>query len=79
MCAGLVGSTSGYYEWRGRAESATALRRGALKVHIVKIFTDSDETYGHRRGHAERLDQFSHQYWGRLLAIIRSRTCPRRR
>jgi putative transposase len=53
MCAWLVVSTSGYYEWRGRLESATALRRGALKVHIVKIFTDSDETYGHRRVHAE--------------------------
>jgi transposase InsO family protein len=53
MCAWLVVSTSGYYEWRGRPESATVLRRGALKVHIVKIFTDSDETYGHRRVHAE--------------------------
>jgi putative transposase len=53
MCAWLVVSTSGYYEWRGRPESATALRRGALKVHIVKIFTDSDETYGHRRVHAD--------------------------
>ena len=52
MCAWLVVSTSGYYEWRGRPESATALRREALKVHIVKIFVDSDETYGHRRVHA---------------------------
>jgi transposase InsO family protein len=60
MCAWLVVSTSGYYEWRGRPESATALRREALKVHIVKIFTDSDETYGHRRVHAElaRLAQY---------------------
>jgi putative transposase len=53
MCAWLVVSTSGYYEWRGRPESATALRREALRVHIVKIFTNSDETYGHRRVHAE--------------------------
>lgn len=53
MCLWLVISTSGYYEWRGRPESATSLRRSALKVHIVKIFEDSDETYGHRRVHAD--------------------------
>src|SRR5258707_14727888 len=53
MCLWLVVSTSGYYEWRGRPESATSLRRGALKILIVKIFSDSDETYGHRRVHAD--------------------------
>jgi transposase InsO family protein len=52
MCLWLVVSTSGYYEWRGRPESATSLRRAALMVLIVKIFGDSDETYGHRRVHA---------------------------
>jgi putative transposase len=52
MCLWLVVSTSGYYEWRGRPESATSLRRGALMILIVKIFGDSDETYGHRRVHA---------------------------
>jgi putative transposase len=52
MCRWLVVSTSGYYEWRGRPESATAFRRDGLKVRIIKIFDDSDETYGHRRVHA---------------------------
>jgi transposase InsO family protein len=60
MCRWLVVSTSGYYEWRDRPDSATALRRGALKVLIVKIFADSDETYGHRRVHAELARQGEH-------------------
>jgi transposase InsO family protein len=53
MCRWLVVSTSGYYEWRGRPKSATALRRDELKARIIKIFDDSDQTYGHRRVHAE--------------------------
>jgi putative transposase len=53
MCLWLAVSTSGYYEWRGRPQSATSLRRTTLKAHIIKIFTDSDETYGHRRVHAD--------------------------
>lgn len=53
----LVVSTSGYYEWRGRPESATALRRDGLKLRIVKIFDGSDETYGHRRVHADLVRQ----------------------
>lgn len=57
MCRWLAVSTSGYYEWRGRPESATAQRRDELKAHIVEIFEDSDETYGHRRVHAELVRQ----------------------
>jgi putative transposase len=53
MCVWLDVSTSGYYEWRGRPESATAQRRTRLKELIKKIFDDSDETYGYRRVHAE--------------------------
>jgi putative transposase len=53
MCRWLDVSTSGYYEWRKRPESATAQRRERLKALIVKVFDDSDETYGHRRVHAE--------------------------
>jgi transposase InsO family protein len=52
MCAWLSVSTSGYYEWRGRPQSATAARRERLKQLIVTIFQASDETYGHRRVHA---------------------------
>lgn len=53
MCHWLGVSTSGYYEWRQRPESATAQRRERLKELIVEVFDDSDETYGHRRVHAE--------------------------
>lgn len=53
MCAWLSVSTSGYYEWRERPESATAKRRAELGEVIKQIFADSDETYGHRRIHAQ--------------------------
>jgi putative transposase len=52
MCAWLGVSTSGYYEWRSRPQSATAARRQRLEQLIVTIFVASDETYGHRRVHA---------------------------
>ena len=52
MCRWLGVSTSGYYEWCDRPESVTAQRRERLKVLIVEVFDDSDETYGHRRVHA---------------------------
>lgn len=49
MCAWAGVSTSGFYEWRSRPASATATRRTQLTEQIKTIFTDSDETYGHRR------------------------------
>lgn len=53
ICAWLEVSTSGYYEWRGRPVSATAERRARLAEAVTRIFEDSDETYGHRRIHAQ--------------------------
>lgn len=53
MCEWLEVSRSGYYEWRDRPASATAERRERLKEQIITIFNDEDETYGHRRIHAE--------------------------
>jgi putative transposase len=53
MCRWLEVSRSGFYEWRDRPASATALRRAALQVKITTIFEDSDETYGYRRVTAE--------------------------
>jgi hypothetical protein len=55
MCSWLGVSSSGYYEWRGRPQSATAARREKLRQLIVVIFEASDETYGHRRVHAALL------------------------
>lgn len=53
MCAWLNVSTSGFYEWRSRGESATARRRAYLAALVKEIFEASDETYGHRRVHAQ--------------------------
>ncbi len=55
MCAWLGVSSSGYYEWRKRPQSATAARRETLKQLMVEIFDTSDETYGYRRIHAALL------------------------
>lgn len=51
MCSWLGVSTSGFYEWRSRPESATAARREHLKLLIQHVFNDSDGTYGYRRIH----------------------------
>jgi transposase-like protein len=53
MCEWADVSTSGYYEWRDRPTSATAVRRARLAALIDAIFVDSDRTYGHRRLHAQ--------------------------
>ena len=49
MCAWLEVSTSGFYDWKSRPESATAKRQEKLRLLIGKIFDDSDGTYGYRR------------------------------
>jgi transposase InsO family protein len=53
MCGRLDVSKSGYYNWRGRPESAAAQRREELKLLVKKAFEDSDSTYGYRRVHAQ--------------------------
>ena len=57
MCQWAEVSTSGYYEWRDRPASATAIRRKRLKELITAIFTLSDETYGYRRVHTQLVRQ----------------------
>ncbi len=46
-------SSSGFFDWRGRPASATALRRADLTDKIAVIFEASDSTYGYRRVHAQ--------------------------
>ena len=53
MCAWLGVSTSGFYHWASRPQSATAARRGLLAGRIRHFFTASDGTYGYRRIHAD--------------------------
>jgi putative transposase len=57
MCEWAEVSTSGYYEWRDRPASATAIRREHLKKLIRGIFELSDHTYGYRRVHAQLVRQ----------------------
>jgi putative transposase len=53
MCRWAGVSTSGYYAWRNHPETVTGAYREKLKELIKKSFVDSEETYGHRRIHAE--------------------------
>ena len=53
MCGWMEVSRSGFYEWRGAPESATAKRRGELALIVRKSFDESDGTYGYRRVHAD--------------------------
>lgn len=53
MCRWAKVSRSGYYEWRDRAPSATAVRRERLAVLVEFLFACSDSTYGYRRIHAD--------------------------
>lgn len=52
MCAWAGVSRSGYYEWRDRPASATAVWRAQLGRAVETVFADSDATYGYRRVHA---------------------------
>jgi transposase InsO family protein len=53
MCRWLDVSTSGFYHWRTRPQSATAARRETLLARIRHYFEESDGTYGYRRIHAD--------------------------
>ncbi len=57
MCAWLAVSTSGFYHWLARPQSATAARRGALTMRVRYFFEASDGTYGYRRIHADLADE----------------------
>jgi transposase InsO family protein len=52
-CRVLRVSTSGYYEWRGRAPSLRAVADAALTAQIREIHAISRGTYGVPRVHAE--------------------------
>ena len=53
MCHWLDVSTSGFYHWRTRPQSATVARRETLLARIRHYFEESDGTYGYRRIHAD--------------------------
>jgi hypothetical protein len=53
MCRWLAVSTSGFYHWATRPQSATSGRRQALTARIQHYFEESEGTYGYRRIHAD--------------------------
>ena len=53
MCRALKVSKSGFYGWRDRAPSTRAQANALLSEMIVRIHTDSHETYGAPRIHIE--------------------------
>ena len=57
MCRVLRVSASGYYAWRERAPSATALANAVLTERIRQVHADSHETYGMPRVRAELIEQ----------------------
>lgn len=56
MCQHLKVSTSGYYDWQGRAPSKRATANVALLAHIEAVHAMSDATYGMPRIRAELVD-----------------------
>jgi putative transposase len=71
MCAWMEVSKSGFYEWWGRPESATAARRAFLKLVIARAFEDSDGTYGYRRLHAQLARWGQHASLELVRALVR--------
>ena len=57
MCRWLRVSTSGFYNWLKRPQSATAERRDVLTARVKHFFAESDGTYGYRRIHADLADE----------------------
>ena len=57
MCRWLGVSTSGFYHWLSRPQSATTARRHALTARVRHFFEVSDGTYGYRRIHADLADE----------------------
>jgi putative transposase len=53
MCLWMAVSTSGFYDWAIRPQSATAARQEALIARIQHFFEESDGIYGYRRIHAD--------------------------
>lgn len=61
MCVWAKVSRAGFYEWRDRAPSATAVRRERLAALVKFAFEHSDGTSGYRRIHAQ-LRRWGHYF-----------------
>lgn len=57
MCHWLDVSTSGFYHWLKRPQSATAGRREALTARVHHFFEEAEGTYGYRRIHVDLAEE----------------------
>ena len=71
MCVWSVVSTSGFYHWLSRPQSATAARREALTTRVKHFFQASDGTYGYRRIHADLVGEDTRCSPGLVRHIMR--------
>jgi transposase InsO family protein len=82
MCRLLGVSTSGYYAWRRRPESARAQRDRELLVKIRRVHKASKGVYGSPRVHAELVAEgvcVGRHKVAQLMRTARLRGCPKRR
>ena len=82
MCRLLQVSTSGYYAWRSRPESARAKSERALTEEIRRVHQESRGVYGSPRVHAELVAHGIHvgrHRVARLMRRERLRGCPKKR
>ena len=82
MCRVLRVSTSGYYDWLGRAPSARTRANVQLMQRISKVHQASDATYGAPRIHAELVERrvvAGHDRIARLMRRHGLRGVSRRR
>jgi putative transposase len=70
MCKHLNVSTSGYYDWSGRAPSARAQANVVLIAHIKAAHAMSDATYGMPRIRAELADCGVHASRKRIARLM---------
>lgn len=57
MCAWLEVSRSGFYEWRNRPASATAIRRAEISELVCAVFDEFEQRYGYRKIRVELSDR----------------------
>jgi putative transposase len=72
MCRVLGVSTSGYYAWQSREQSARARADEALSQRIVRIHRESRRTYGAPRIHAELREQGQRVGRKRVARLMRA-------
>jgi putative transposase len=78
LCHALGVSTSGYYAWRQRGPSRRALANEALLVHLRAIRTETYETYGSPRMHAELVARGQPCSLNRVARLMRLYHLPAR-